>query len=123
CGLGRARRRRAGHLQGRQVRGRGRALPPRPLGPRRHRVGGLMRRRSVTLTPAFQRLMAAGPVTREAIDTFLGAHAFPLVEGTHVTWVYRGEAKTIGLRHWVYGLPSSQPMARLAGTDLWLVTL
>jgi len=86
-------------------------------------VGGLMRRKSVTLTPAFQRLMASGPVTREAVDAFLAAHAFPLVEGTHVTWVYRGEAKNLGLRHWVYGLPSSQPMARLAGTDLWLVTL
>jgi enterochelin esterase family protein len=82
-----------------------------------------MRRRQVTLTPAFQRLVAAGPITREAIDAFLAAHSFPLVEGTHVTWVYRGDAQTMALRHWIYGLPSSQPMARLHGTDLWLVTL
>ena len=27
------------------------------------------------------------------------------------------------LRHWIFGLPSSQPFARVAGTDLWYLTL
>src|SRR5512143_2040620 len=82
-----------------------------------------MRRRHVQLTPALQRLVAAGPLTREAIDAFLAAHGVPLVEGTQVTWIYRGDAHSVALRHWIYGLPSSQPMVRLQGSDLWLVTL
>jgi enterochelin esterase-like enzyme len=82
-----------------------------------------MRRRPPVDSPALARLQAAAPVTREAVDAFLAAHTFPLVEGTQVTWAYRGEARGVALRHWIYGLSSSQPMARLPGTDLWVVTL
>ena len=54
-----------------------------------------------------------------AVDAFLADHGFPLVEGTGVTFVWRGEADAVNLRHWVYGLPSSQPFRRIPGTDLW----
>jgi enterochelin esterase family protein len=83
--------------------------------------------------------LAAGPHTREAIDAFfatfgaaLGAASgagagttsrFPIVEGTSITFVYRGEADAVHLKHWVFGLPASQPLARLTGTDLWYRTL
>jgi enterochelin esterase family protein len=53
------------------------------------------------------------------VDAFLSGHAFPLVEGSSVTFVFRGEADEVRLRHWVFGLPSSVPLRRVAGTDLW----
>jgi len=56
---------------------------------------------------------------RREVDTFLDEHAFPLVEGASVTFVFRGEADDVRLRHWVFGLPSSVPLRRLGGTDLW----
>ncbi len=67
--------------------------------------------------------LAAGPHTREAVDAFLAAHSFPLVEGSSITIVWRGEAEAIHLKHWVFGLPSSQQLRRLPGTDLWHLTL
>ncbi|MEZ4359254.1 MAG: alpha/beta hydrolase-fold protein [Kofleriaceae bacterium] len=65
----------------------------------------------------------AGPHTREAVDAFLAAHHFPIVEGSSVTFVYRGEAEKIHLKHWVFGLPSSQELTRVPDTDLWYLTL
>ena len=59
------------------------------------------------------------PLDASAVDRFLASHTFPIVEGTSVTFVYRGEAEAVNLQHWIYGLPSSQPFARVAGTDLW----
>ena len=54
-----------------------------------------------------------------AVDRFLADHAFPLVEGPSVTFVWRGEASAVRLRHFVYGLPAVQPFTRLPKTDLW----
>jgi enterochelin esterase family protein len=54
-----------------------------------------------------------------AIERFLGAHSFPLTDGTTTTFVFRGDADEVLLRHWIYGLPSTQPFERLDGTDLW----
>lgn len=63
--------------------------------------------------------LSAGPRTPEAIDAFFTSHSFPIVEGTTITFVYRGEAEAVHLKHWVYGLASSQPLHRLEGTDVW----
>jgi enterochelin esterase-like enzyme len=76
----------------------------------------------VAVTRAIEAL-AAGPHTAEAVDGFLAAHAFPIVEGSSITFVFRGEAEAIHLKHWVFGLPSSQQLRRLEGTDLWHLTL
>ena len=59
------------------------------------------------------------PLDAPAVDRFLASHTFPIVEGTSVTFAYRGEAEAVSLQHWIYGLPSSQPFTRVAGTDLW----
>jgi enterochelin esterase-like enzyme len=74
------------------------------------------------VTLAIHRLLEHGLPSREAIDGFLAGHTFPLVEGTKVTFIYRGEGP-ISLRHWVFGLPSSQPLSRLPGTDLWYLIM
>jgi enterochelin esterase family protein len=59
-----------------------------------------------------------GP-TAGAIDAFIAENQFPLTDPDGVTFVYRGEADEVMLQHWVYGLPSAQPLHRLEGTDLW----
>lgn len=58
-------------------------------------------------------------MSRDELDAFLEKNRFPLVEGRTATFVYRGEADSVHLRHWVFGLPSSQPFTRVKGTDVW----
>ncbi|MEM8962629.1 MAG: alpha/beta hydrolase-fold protein [Acidobacteriota bacterium] len=65
------------------------------------------------------RLTSDGPPHDEKIRAFLAEHTFPFVEGTSVTFVYYGEADAVYLQHFIYGLPTSQPFSRLAGTNLW----
>jgi enterochelin esterase-like enzyme len=59
----------------------------------------------------------------EAIDAFVSGHTFPLVEESHVTFVYRGAADAVKLRHFIYGLPTAQPFHRLPDTDFWYFSL
>ena len=62
-------------------------------------------------------------VTAPEVTAFLAENDFPLVEGSSVTFVWRGAADAVNLRHWVFGLPSSSPFRRLNGTDLWYHTM
>lgn len=64
-----------------------------------------------------------GAKDKAAIDGFVAANTFPLVDGNFITFVWRGQADQVNLRHWIYGLGSSQALQRLDGTDLWHVTL
>jgi enterochelin esterase-like enzyme len=75
------------------------------------------------VTLAIAELLAAGPPSPEAVDLFLASHSFPLVEGPSCTFVFRGEADAVNLKHMVYGLPSKQPFHRIHGTDLWHLVL
>ncbi len=68
---------------------------------------------------AIRNLEEKKPLDAAAVDAFLGAHTFPLVEGPSVTFVWRGEAEAVNLRHFVFGLPAVQAFTRLVGTDLW----
>jgi enterochelin esterase-like enzyme len=72
--------------------------------------------------PPIARLIATGP-TPEHIEAFIRGHEFPIVEGTTCTFVHRGDADEVRLRHMIFGLPSSQPFTRLPGTDLWWLAL
>ena len=67
--------------------------------------------------------LADGPKTKEAVDAFFASHTFPIVDGSSITFVWRGEAEAVHLKHWVFGLPSSQTLARVEGTDVWHRTL
>ncbi len=71
---------------------------------------------------AIHALLQAQP-DAAAVAAFLQAHSFPLIEGRNATFVYVGEADAVHLRHWVYGLGSSQSFHRVAGTELWYHTL
>lgn len=53
------------------------------------------------------------------VDRYLSSAEFPLVNGDEVTFVYRGAAERVELRHWVYGLPSNMPMTKADNVDLW----
>jgi enterochelin esterase-like enzyme len=57
------------------------------------------------------------------VDAFMNEHAFPLVEGTKVTFAFRGAVDGVHLKSWVYGLPNSQPLLQVPNTDLWYLTL
>ena len=54
---------------------------------------------------------------------FLAQHTWPLVEGTHVTFAWLGRADAVNLRHFVFGLPTTMPMHRIDGGELWFTTL
>lgn len=69
------------------------------------------------------RALESGPLNATAVTKFLKANEFPIVEESTVTFAWRGDAHGVHLRHWVYGLPSSQPFRRLQGTDLWVLEL
>jgi enterochelin esterase-like enzyme len=69
------------------------------------------------------RFLQAQPVDAAAVDAFLAEHEFPLVEDNQATFVFRGEAEAVYLRHWIFGLTSSQPFARVPETDLWYTVL
>jgi len=58
-------------------------------------------------------------VDRAAVDRFLEAHESPVVEGSTITFLYRGEATDVLLRHFIHGLPTAQPFRRIPGSDLW----
>jgi len=75
------------------------------------------------MTLAIQELRRRRLVSSDELEAFLRANSFPLVEGQSVTFVWRGDAERVHLRHWIYGLPSSQPLKRLEGTDLWFLSL
>ncbi len=64
-----------------------------------------------------------GPHHREAVDTWFAGKSFPIVDGSSITVVWRGEADAVHLKHWVFGLPSSQHLTRVDGTDVWHLTL
>jgi enterochelin esterase-like enzyme len=43
----------------------------------------------------------------------------PLVEGPSATFLFRGEADSVAVEHWVLGIERPLPMRRLRGSDLW----
>ena len=71
----------------------------------------------------FERFIAQDAPTRETINAFLKERTFPLVEDGQATFVFHGQADEVHLRHFIYGLPSSQPLRRVEGTDLWHLTI
>ncbi|MCH9687187.1 MAG: enterochelin esterase, partial [Deltaproteobacteria bacterium] len=68
---------------------------------------------------AIHHLLDGGTPDAAAIDAFLSGRSFPLLEGDRATFVFRGEADAINLRHWIYGLESAQALTRVPETDLW----
>jgi enterochelin esterase family protein len=72
---------------------------------------------------AIERLQHDGAIDADAARAFVDSHDFPLVEGKRATFVYRGKADGVNLQHWIYGLPSAMPFARIDGTDVWYLVI
>lgn len=70
-------------------------------------------------TSALARLLANGTPSAEQLDEFTSSHEFPMSDGPHCAFVFRGQADDVRLRHWIYGLETSRPFTRVPGTDLW----
>jgi enterochelin esterase-like enzyme len=49
--------------------------------------------------------------------------SFPIVEGKHATVVWQGRADEVRLRHFIFGLETSQPLTRIEGTDIWYLDI
>ena len=74
------------------------------------------------MSHAFETFLA-DTLDTSKIDAFLSGRTFPLVEANSVTFVFRGAADAVNLRHWIFGLASSQPFERVEGTELWHLTI
>ena len=58
-----------------------------------------------------------------ALERALAARSYPVVGDGWVLFVFRGPADEVRLHHWVHGLPSAQPLARIDGTDVWTLEM
>ncbi len=67
--------------------------------------------------------LAASAPSAEAVDAFLEEHVFPLREGPHTTFVYRGRADLVRLGHWLFGAAAARDMERIPGADLWYLVM
>ena len=58
------------------------------------------------------------------VERFLASQeSFPIIEDNHVHFVYRGEAEDVALYGDMFSMRREQPMARLAGADLFYYSL
>ena len=71
---------------------------------------------------AIEELEASSP-DGDKVSAFLSAHRFPLVEGSSVTVVWRGEAEAVNMRHWVFGLESRQAFLPLGSSGAFYLPL
>lgn len=71
---------------------------------------------------AIERLLLKGPTTAE-LEKFVAANTFPLIEGSRLTFVWRGAADAVYLRHFIYGLSTGTAFERVEGTNFWHLTL
>jgi len=69
------------------------------------------------------RRLARSEASADQLEALVREQTFPLAENGHVTFLFRGDADEVRLRHWIFGLPSSQPFQRIEGTDFWYVVM
>jgi len=72
---------------------------------------------------AINRLRSVKQLAPDAVDRFLDGKDVPIVEGTHCTFLWRGEADEAWICQRIVGLPDRMPMRRVHRTDLWYLVL
>ena len=75
------------------------------------------------MNAALRKLVSDGTPDPESIKAFVDSQTFSLVDENTVSFIYHGAAEAVNLKHWVHGLPSSQPFGRIGDSDLWCHTL
>lgn len=73
------------------------------------------------MTSAIRELLERAP--NVDVAEWMKGKSFPIVEGKNATFVWRGHADEVKLRHFIFGLETSQPLQRVEGTDLWYLTV
>jgi enterochelin esterase-like enzyme len=71
---------------------------------------------------AIHQLLDLPPGERN-VDKWMAGKSFPIVEDRNATFVWRGKADAVRLRHFIFGLESANPLECVEGTDLWYVTM
>ena len=72
---------------------------------------------------ALKKLLRKGKPDPADIDAFIASTQFPLVDGSDVTFVYRGVADAVFLRCFISGLDAAQPLQSLRESGLWATTI
>ncbi|HLT36144.1 MAG TPA: alpha/beta hydrolase-fold protein [Enhygromyxa sp.] len=73
------------------------------------------------MTAAIRELIAGLPGVD--VDAWMKGRSFPIVEGKNATFVWRGDADEVRLRHFIFGLETSQPLSRIDGTNVWYLDI
>jgi enterochelin esterase-like enzyme len=73
--------------------------------------------------PNQQQILVASEAGDLAVAELLDGQSLPLVDDDQVTFVFYGEADSVVLRHWVFGLPSELQLQRAGETKWWTLTL
>ena len=71
---------------------------------------------------AINRLLERRPLDDAAVDRFIGRHGTPIIEGSRATFLWRGHADEVSVRHRVVGLADPLWLRHVPDTDLWYVT-
>lgn len=75
---------------------------------------------------AVNRLLERRPLDEAAVDRFVERHVHrygaPIIEGSRATFLWRGQADEVAVRHRVVGLADPLRLRRVPGVDLWYVT-
>jgi len=71
---------------------------------------------------AINRLLDRKPLDGAAIDRFIERHGAPIIEGSRATFLWRGHADEVSVRHRVVGLPDPLRLRHVKDTDLWYVS-
>ena len=77
----------------------------------------------MTGIPTIEELVELDEIGADEVDQLLAANEFPHVAGRTATFVFRGDAERVLLRHWIFGLPSSLPFRRIGTSDLWTLQI
>lgn len=75
------------------------------------------------MTLAIEDFAATQDLDSATVDSFLEGRSVPLIDGDRLTFLWRGEAQSVRLMHWIYGLSSDVALQRIDGTDLWYLVV
>ena len=72
---------------------------------------------------AINALRERDQLTEQDVDAFLHDRQVPIIEGAKCTFLFRGEADEVHLRHRIVNQPQRVPLRRVEGTSLWYVII
>ena len=70
-----------------------------------------------------RRLRRYEVIDDHTLDELIEKSPPPWADDKWVTFYFRGDADEVRLRHFIFGLPTSQPLVRIPNTDQWILTV